>query len=140
MTSALQMMAGGALMMIAGTLLGEWPLLAGRTVSLRSALAFTYLTLIGSLVGFTTYTWLLRVESTTAVATYAYVNPLVAVLLGWLIGNEALEASTLYATVLIVGAVALITLRRVNRSEVPVERPAGPLCVRQRETSSSVSR
>jgi drug/metabolite transporter (DMT)-like permease len=112
LTSALQMIAGGGLMVLGGTLLGEWPQLAERAVSPRSALAFAYLTLIGSLVGFTTYTWLLRVASPTAVATYAYVNPLVAVFLGWLLGSEALQSSTLYAAVLIAGAVALITRRR----------------------------
>jgi drug/metabolite transporter (DMT)-like permease len=135
MTSALQMMAGGALMVVAGTCLGEWRVLAERTVSLKSALAFGYLTLIGSLVGFSTYTWLMRVASPAAVATYGYVNPLVAVFLGWLLGNETLDANTLSAALLIVGAVVLITVKRPRRpvaatEDAPLPPRPGPARVR----------
>jgi drug/metabolite transporter (DMT)-like permease len=118
LTSAMQMVAGGLMMIVAGTVLGEWPRLATQTVSTRSLLAFAYLTLIGSLVAFTTYTWLLRVASPAAVSTYAYVNPLVALFLGWLLGGEILDGTTLLAGLLIVGAVAFITVRR--------HRPAFP--------------
>jgi drug/metabolite transporter (DMT)-like permease len=123
LSSALQMLAGGGLMVAAGSLLGEWSVLADRTISARSALAFAYLTLVGSLVAFSTYTWLLRVASPAAVSTYAYVNPLVAVFLGWLLGNESLEAETLLAAGLIVGAVLLITWRRSSTS-APKPKPA----------------
>jgi drug/metabolite transporter (DMT)-like permease len=127
LTCALQMLAGGALMLTAGTLLGEWPLLAGRTISPRSLGAFAYLTLVGSLVGFTCYAWLLRVASPTAVATYSYVNPLVAVLLGWLIAGEQLDERVALATGLIVGAVVLITLQRAPAAPRPAEEPAPPV-------------
>jgi drug/metabolite transporter (DMT)-like permease len=112
MTSATQMLAGGALMLLAGALLGEWPTLLARPVSARSAAAFVYLTIFGSLIAFTTYSWLLRVASPTAVATYAYVNPLVAVLLGWAVLDEVPGPDLLMAAGLIVGAVVLITVRR----------------------------
>jgi drug/metabolite transporter (DMT)-like permease len=126
--SAMQMLAGGVLMRGTGTRLGEWSLLAERSVSARSLWALAYLTVVGSLVAFTTYAWLLRVTSPAAVATYAYVNPLVAVLLGWLLGGEGLEAHVLVAGALIVGAVVLITLpRRSPRVEDEPRAGAGVL-------------
>src|SRR5262245_32308408 len=123
LTSAMQLLAGGALMVLTGTLLGEWPALFAREVSARSALAFGYLALVGGLVGFTTYAWLLRVASPTAVSTYAYVNPLVAVLLGWLVAGEALGLEVLLAAALVVGAVVLITLPRPASIEEPAVGP-----------------
>jgi drug/metabolite transporter (DMT)-like permease len=129
LTSAMQMMAGGALMLAAGSLLGEWSVLADRAISLRSALAFAYLTLVGSLVAFSTYIWLMRHASAAAVSTYAYVNPLVAVFLGWLLGNEALQANSLLAAGLIAGAVLLITLWRppLGTTSPPQARKQEPL-------------
>jgi drug/metabolite transporter (DMT)-like permease len=121
LSSAMLMLCGGALMFLVGTLRGEWALLYERTISVRSVLALGYLTLIGSLVGFTTFAWLIRVASPTAVATYAYVNPLVAVLLGWLIANETLEPRVLLAGGLIVGAVVLITWPRAPVAIPPEE-------------------
>jgi drug/metabolite transporter (DMT)-like permease len=112
LTSAVQMLTGGAMMIVAGSLLGEWPALFSHTISAKSLMAFLYLTIVGGLVGFSTYAWLLRVASPTAVTTYAYVNPLVAVFLGWLVADESLGWSVLAATILILGAVVLITLRR----------------------------
>jgi drug/metabolite transporter (DMT)-like permease len=112
LTSAMQMLTGGALMLLVGAALGEVPLLWTRPIAGASVLAFLYLTVVGGLVGFTTYAWLLHHASPTAVSTYAYVNPLVAVLLGWLLAGEALDASVLLAAALVVGAVVLITLPR----------------------------
>jgi drug/metabolite transporter (DMT)-like permease len=125
LTSAMQMLAGGALLLAAGSLLGEWHLLFTRTVLARSVTAFFYLTVAG-MVGFTTFAWMMRVASPTAVSTYAFVNPLVAVLLGWLLAGEALDAAVLLPTALIVGAVVLITLPRAllqRRQPVPEEVP-----------------
>jgi drug/metabolite transporter (DMT)-like permease len=109
--SAMQMLAGGVLMLVTGTLLGEWPVLLNRPVSLTSLGAFAYLTVFGGLVGFSTYAWLLRHASPPAVSTYAYVNPLVAVVLGWLAAGETLDGSVLAAACLVIGAVVLITFR-----------------------------
>jgi drug/metabolite transporter (DMT)-like permease len=122
MVSAMQMLAGGVLMLGMGTLIGEWPVLLTRPVSLTSLGALVYLTVIGGLVGFSTYAWLLRHASPTAVSTYAYVNPLVAVLLGWLVAGEALDSRVLLAALLVIGAVVLITLPR-KQVHPPTEMP-----------------
>jgi drug/metabolite transporter (DMT)-like permease len=123
LASALQMFSGSVLLILAGTVLNEWPQLAERSVSFRSMLALAYLVVFGSLA-FSVYTWLIRVASPTAVSTYAYVNPLVAVALGWLFNGEALNWTVLLASILILGAVVLITL--------PVSaRPPGPAVSRQ---------
>jgi drug/metabolite transporter (DMT)-like permease len=74
--------------------------------------AFVYLTIVGSLLGFTAYIWLLKVQPAARVATYAYVNPLVAVFLGWALAGESLSARTAIAAAIIIGAVALITTAR----------------------------
>jgi drug/metabolite transporter (DMT)-like permease len=132
LTSAMQMLTGGALLLLAGTCLGDWPVLLSGQASLRSTLAFVYLTLLGGLVGFTTYAWLLRVATPTALSTYAYVNPLVAVLLGWLVAGEVLDMHILLAAGLIIGAVVLITLPRHRpaagrqfEADVPVQSHPG---------------
>ena len=87
----------------------------------RSLLALGYLVVFGSLVGFTAYIWLLRVSTPALVATYAYVNPVVAVLLGWAFAGEPLTARTLVAAAVIVGAVVLITTYRARPQAVVVE-------------------
>jgi drug/metabolite transporter (DMT)-like permease len=122
MSSALQMLTGGSLMLLLGTARGEWAHFAEYEPSTKSILAFLYLTIFGGLVGFTTYAWLLRVASPTAVSTYAYVNPLVAVMLGCAIAGEKLDANALSAAVLILGAVVLITL---PKSKEPTDENAG---------------
>ena len=108
----MQMICGGGLMLLAGVVTGE----AGRfhpgAITSASALAFVYLTLIGSLVGFTAYVWLLQVSTPARVSTYAYVNPLIAVLLGRLVLHEPFPRSLVLAASLILGAVILITLRK----------------------------
>lgn len=109
MTSAMQMLTGGVMLFVLGSALGDWPRFLTTEVSATSALAFGYLVVAG-LVGFGTYTWLLGHASPSAVSTYAYVNPLVAVLLGWLAVGEHVDEAILVAAALIVGAVVLITL------------------------------
>jgi drug/metabolite transporter (DMT)-like permease len=106
---AMQMLAGGAGLAILSVLSGELTRLEPRAVSMDSALAVLYLVIFGSLVGYSVYIWLLRVATPSAVSTYAYVNPVVAVFLGWLILYEPLSLRTLVAAAIIVGAVALIT-------------------------------
>ena len=112
LNTALQMLCGGGLMFAVGLGRGELGDLDPAAISLRSWLSFAYLVVFGSLLAFTTYMWLLRVARPSVVATYAYVNPLVAVFLGAAIGGETMTAYVWLATVLIVGAVALITIRR----------------------------
>ena len=109
LSTAMEMLVGGAALIFLDVLSGQWGQLNLATVSARSWWAFAYLTVFGSLIGFTTYTWLLRVAPTPLVSTYAYVNPLVAILLGHFMGGELLTARILVAAAVIVGAVALIT-------------------------------
>lgn len=108
--TGMQMLAGGALLLLLGLLTGEAGRFDAGDVSLRSLLALVYLIVFGSIVAYTAYVWLLRVVSAARVATYAYVNPLVAVLLGWALAGEALTLRMGLAAVVIVLGVALITL------------------------------
>jgi drug/metabolite transporter (DMT)-like permease len=112
LAAAVQMLAGGALMTIIGTLAGEWRTFDPSKVSAASAVAFAYLVLFGALVAFTAYSWLLRVASPTRVATYAYVNPLIAVFLGWAVAGEQVGPRTLVAAGVITAAVVIIVTRR----------------------------
>lgn len=112
--TAMEMLAGGVLLILAAGLKGEWGQVRPAEVSLRSWLAFGYLTVLGSIVAFTAYTWLLRVTTPARVATYAYVNPVVAVFLGWTVGGEPLTAHTLLAAGIIVLAVVIITTNRTE--------------------------
>jgi drug/metabolite transporter (DMT)-like permease len=107
--TGMQMLAGGALLMVAATVRGEMAGFDPAQVSLRSVLAVVYLLAFGSLVGFTAYSWLMRVAPPVLVSTYAYVNPVVAVVLGWAIAAEPLTAGTLVAAAVILSGVALIT-------------------------------
>ena len=108
---AMQMMAGGFLQFLAGFALGEAHSFSWARITPASAWAFVYLTLVGSLVGFTAYVWLLQVSTPAKVSTYAYVNPLIAVGLGHWILNEPVPKSILLAGALILAAVILITRR-----------------------------
>jgi drug/metabolite transporter (DMT)-like permease len=114
LATGMQMLAGGVLMIFAGVALGEPARLALAAVSLRSFLAFAYLVVFGALIGFTAYIWLLRVAPPALVSTYAYVNPVVAVFLGWALGGEPLTARTLAAAAVILTGVALITSARAG--------------------------
>jgi drug/metabolite transporter (DMT)-like permease len=114
--TGMEMVAGGVLLLLASGVKGEWAQIDLATVSLRSWLALGYLTLMGSIVAFTAYTWLLRVSTPARVATYAYVNPVVAVVLGWAIGGEVLTGQMLLAAAIIVLAVVVITTGRARRS------------------------
>lgn len=107
-TSAMQLLSGGAMLFVAGTLAGEWPALAAHPPNAQSLFSLLYLILIGSVVTFSAYIWLLRTTSPARVATYAYVNPVVAVGLGWLFAGEVITAQILVAAALIIGAVAMV--------------------------------
>jgi drug/metabolite transporter (DMT)-like permease len=114
--SALQMLCGGALLLALAAAHGDFARVAGPAgaPSARSLAAVAYLVVFGSLVGFTAYVWLLQHAAPARVATYAYVNPLVAVGLGWALGGEALGGRTVAAAAVIVGGVALITAGRAR--------------------------
>jgi drug/metabolite transporter (DMT)-like permease len=106
--TGMEMLSGGVVLLILACALGEWSGFDHTAVSLRSALALIYLTVIGS-GAFVAYVWLLRVAPTPLVATYAYVNPLVAVLLGYFWAYEPITPRTLFAATLILGSVMLVS-------------------------------
>ncbi len=107
--AGMQMLAGGALLLLLGLLTGEGRELHLGQVSRASWLGFGYLVVFGSLVAFTAYSWLMKNAPAARVATYAYVNPVVAVLLGWAMLGERLTGQMLIGAVVIVGSVVLIT-------------------------------
>ncbi|RMH18701.1 MAG: hypothetical protein D6696_12505 [Acidobacteria bacterium] len=109
MATALQMLAGGALLLACGVLRGELTGFDPASVSRTSAVAWLYLVVFGSLIAFSAYSWLLRTTEPTLVATYAYVNPVVAVILGWLLAGEPFGPRTVVAAALILGAVIALS-------------------------------
>lgn len=108
LATAQQMLCGGAMLLVAGVIAGETHKVALREISAHSIWAFVYLVVIGALVGYSAYTWLLRNCEPAKVATYAYVNPIVAVLLGALFAGETLTARAIVAAALIIGSVAIV--------------------------------
>lgn len=121
--TGMEMLAGGAVLLLAGLVTGEGAQLHLAAISLRSALAFAYLVLFGSIVAFSAYVWLLRVVAPARAATYAYVNPVVAVFLGWALASEPLTPLTLAAAAIIIAAVALIVMQQARRRTPPVAAP-----------------
>jgi drug/metabolite transporter (DMT)-like permease len=109
MSSGAQMFAGGVLLMLTSAALGEFHGFRVQVVSLKAWLALAYLIVAGSIVAFTAYVWLIHHESPTKVGTYAYVNPVVAVLLGYFLGGEGLSLRTIVGTMLVLVSVVVIT-------------------------------
>ena len=112
LTTGMEMLGGGALLLIVGVLSGELSHFDVYQVSRASAIGLAYLITFGSLLGFTSYIWLLDKVSPAHLGTYAYVNPIVAVLLGWAIAGETLSVRTAVAAAIVICAVALITTAR----------------------------
>ncbi|OGO56001.1 MAG: hypothetical protein A2V85_04310 [Chloroflexi bacterium RBG_16_72_14] len=119
--TGIQMTAGGMLLLIAAVLAGELTGFDPSAVSARSWAGMLYLLTVGSLVGYTTYAWLLTIAPLPRIATYAYVNPVVAVVLGWLLLDEPLTGRMAAAALLIVVAVVLIVTGRGQ-----IARPVPP--------------
>ena len=119
MATAVTLVCGGACLALLGLLSGELGRFDPSAVSTRSAVAVFYNFVFGSIVGFSAYLWLLRVTTASRVSTYAYVNPIVAVFLGWALAGEALTPRVFLAAGVIVGAVALII--RHGGEETPQE-------------------
>lgn len=127
LASGMQMFLGGALLTLVGTYSGEWARFDVSRVSAVSAGAFFYLIIFGSIIAFTAYGWLLRQVSPALAATYAYVNPIVAVLLGWALASEPLSLRILLAAGVIVGSVVLITSSAERKPAArPLPRLANP--------------
>ncbi|MEX0843494.1 MAG: EamA family transporter, partial [Gemmatimonadota bacterium] len=127
--TAMQMLLGGILLLIGGGLAGEWGRLDLGAVSGKSLLALGYLIVFGSWVGFTAYVWLLKWATPALASSYAFVNPAIAVGLGWLLAGEHVSPATLVAMGVIVAGVALIVLsaRGVSRrgKATPSAYPGG---------------
>ena len=117
--TAVPLVCGAAMLLATATVTGEFHSLHWANVSLKSMLGLAYLITFGSIVAFTSYTWLLQRCPPTLVATHTYANPMVAVLLGWLLASEALTLRVALASVAILGAIVLI-----RRGERQTERRA----------------
>jgi drug/metabolite transporter (DMT)-like permease len=117
MSSAAQMLTGGILLTLTAALLGEFRGFHIQAVSRAAWLALAYLIVAGSIVAFTAYVWLIHHESPTKVGTYAYVNPVVAVLVGYFLGGEAIGPRTILGTVLVLVSVIVITTTPSKKSE-----------------------
>ncbi len=114
--SALQMLGGSAALFIGGVIHGDLSQLDLSAISSRSVVAFFYLALVGSLVGYSTFVWLMKHTTPARVSTYAYVNPVVAVILGWLILDEPVTPRMLLATLLIITGVVIINTQKSRES------------------------
>lgn len=110
MSTGIQMLVGGLFVGVLAVARGELATFDIAAVSARSIAAWAYLLVFGSLIAYTAYVYLLRVSTAARVATYAYVNPVVAVILGWLVAGEAISARMLVAAAIIVAGVATITV------------------------------
>jgi threonine/homoserine efflux transporter RhtA len=125
------MLIGGAFVGVIGVARGELATFDPSGISMRSFLAWLYLLVFGSLIAFTAFVYLLRVSTPARVATYAYVNPVVAVILGWLLGGESISGRMLVAAGIIVAGVATIT---AAEGRAPQE-PQAPELPTERETA-----
>lgn len=108
---ARQMIIGGAALLTVSAVSGEFQTFSFAAISLRSALGYAYLILFGSLLGFTAYVWLMKVSTPARVGTISYVNPIIAVLLGWSFGGEDLTLKIAASAVIIVIAVVIVIRR-----------------------------
>ena len=118
-------------MLLVALISGEFRHFHPANITGRSLGAFVYLVLVGAIVGYTAYFWLLRHCDAAKVATYAYVNPNVAVLLGALFAHETVTLRTLIAAMLIIGSVALIiTMQQLSRPMPPITAAIESECVR----------
>jgi drug/metabolite transporter (DMT)-like permease len=115
MSSGAQMLAGGALLALTAAPLGEFRNFHPSTVSRAAWFSLLYLIVAGSIIGFTAYVWLIHHESPTKVGTYAYVNPVVAVLIGYLLGGEAIGLRTILGTMFVLISVVVITTTRAKK-------------------------
>ncbi|MDP9222431.1 MAG: EamA family transporter [Actinomycetota bacterium] len=121
-STGFQMLCGGIVMLVVGLMTGEGSTFTISGLSRASVLAFAYLVVAGSLVAFTAYSWLLRNAPISKVATYAYVNPLVAILLGWSILHERVTPAVLLGAAVILSSVAFV----IRKESHPEHQPEAP--------------
>lgn len=111
---AMQFLCGGAVLLVLATAMGEWGEVRMEQIDTRGYMAVAYLIVFGSLIAFSAYQWLLRNVEPTLVGTYAFVNPAVAILLGWSLGGEQINANIILAGMIIVAGVVLIVPLRLR--------------------------
>ena len=138
-STAVQMLCGGGAMIAVGLVAGEAGDVRLGEVSLDSALAFAYLVLAGSLLAFTAYVWLLQNAPISTVATYAYVNPVIAVALGWAILSEEITPLVIGATAVIVASVAVVVREESATPEEPQPEDPGQVALGELARSASSS-
>ena len=124
LAAAMEMIAGGIWLLLFGVATGQAGQLTVAALSVKSLVSLGYLVVFGSLVGFTAYIWLLGATTASRVSTYAYVNPVVAVLLGWAFAGEAMTLRTALAAAIIVVAVALIIRYGARPATLPLRAPS----------------
>ena len=137
LAAGMQMFAGSLSMLILGLVRGEWSTFDPAAVSSASLFGVAYLIVFGSLVGFTAYSWLLKNARPSMVATYAYVNPVIAVLLGWLIAGETMTGQMLLGAGVIVGSVVLITSQNSTDTDDETEQVRRPEAVAEKRRTAS---
>ena len=115
MSSGAQMLAGGVFLALTAAALGEFRRFHPWAISRGAWLSLLYLIVAGSIIGYTAYVWLIHHESPTKVGTYAYVNPVVAVLVGYFLGGETLGLRTILGTLFVLASVMLITTKRIKK-------------------------
>jgi len=115
--AAMQMFVGGIQLCLVGLVFGEGSRVHTADFTPLSVASLLFLIIFGSLLTFTAYTWLLKVSSPAVVSTHSYVNPLVAVLLGWMLANEKVTTRTMLGTIIILASVALTSMRKKSESK-----------------------
>ena len=124
MLSALSLLSGSVLLLVAGTIAGEWRGFSFARITPRSWAALAYLILFGSVIAFSAYNWLLEHYSPTLVATHTYVNPIVAVLLGWLLAGERVTLSFgIAAAMVMLATIPDMVLTAIGVPYLPLKRP-----------------
>ena len=122
--SGIQMICGSGWLLLASLATGELSHFDPGAITARSVFAWSYLVVFGSLIGFSTFTWLMKHSTPARVSTYAYVNPIVAVFLGWLVLHEAVSPRIFTASAIIIAGVAIITTQKNKKPVAPAARPA----------------
>jgi drug/metabolite transporter (DMT)-like permease len=127
MLVAMQMLSGGVVLAVMAALTGDWARVDIASISIRSWVAFGYLILAGALIGYAAYIWLLTVVPPARAGTYAYVNPVVAMFLGWSFAGEPLAFRSLGAAAIILGSVVVITTEASAKQNEPSSRDRLPV-------------
>jgi drug/metabolite transporter (DMT)-like permease len=137
--AAIQMLAGGIVAILAGFISNEQRGFALANVSTTSIVALIYLITLGSLVAFIAYIWLLSVRPPSLVGTYAYVNPVVAVFLGWLIAGEAITSSQVIALSIVLVGVLIVNFSREQKAEQSIGKKERTIDIQNPERSTEIN-